>query len=101
MSENKISPNVLTFIGLANEYCVALSNTYEAEKDEFVAEMLRLLPRIYISMCDVNVEQPMFETTSTRALQVMSTRITTKVCVEAWKLSWEKTTRFSKLSRRI
>ena len=61
MAENKISPNVLTFIGLANEYCVALSNTYEAEKDEFVAEMLRLLPRIYISMCDVNVEQPMFE----------------------------------------
>lgn len=61
MAENKISPNVLTFIGLANEYCVALSNTYEAEKEEFVAEMLRLLPRIYISMCDVNVEQPMFE----------------------------------------
>ena len=61
MAENKISPNMLTFIGLANEYCVALSNTYEAEKDEFVAEMLRLLPRIYISMCDVNVEQPMFE----------------------------------------
>lgn len=61
MGENKINPNVLSFIGLANEYCMALSNVYETEKEEFVAEMLRLLPRIYISMCDVNVEQPMFE----------------------------------------
>ena len=61
MGENKISPNVLSFIGLANEYCIALGNAYEMEKDEFVAEMLRLLPRIYISMSDVNVEQQMFD----------------------------------------
>lgn len=61
MGENKINPNVLSFIGLANEYCMALSNVYETEKEEFVAEMLRLLPRIYISMSDVNVEQQMFD----------------------------------------
>lgn len=57
MSENRINPNVLTLIGLANEYCMALSNVYETDKDEFVAEMLRLLPRIYITMTDVRIEE--------------------------------------------
>lgn len=57
MGENKINPNVLSFIGLANEYCMALSNVYETEKEEFVAEMLRLLPRIYITMSDVRAEE--------------------------------------------
>lgn len=56
MGKNKINPNVLSFIGLANEYCMALSNVYETEKEEFVAEMLRLLPRIYITMSDVRAE---------------------------------------------
>lgn len=68
MTENKISPNVLSFIGLANEYCVALSNVYEMEKDEFVAEMLRLLPRLYISISDVSIEEPEFSDYSYAAL---------------------------------
>lgn len=68
MAENKISPNVLSFIGLANDYCVALSNIYEMEKDEFVTEMLRLLPRLYISISDVSIEEPEFSDYSYAAL---------------------------------
>lgn len=55
MTENNITPNVLSFIGLANEYCVAVQNVYESEKEEFIAEMLKLLPRLYMSMNDVSI----------------------------------------------
>lgn len=55
MEDTKISPNVLSFIGLANEYCVAVTNAHQSEKEEFIAEMLRLLPRIYIAISDVSI----------------------------------------------
>lgn len=61
MEENKLSPNTLAFIGLANEYCVVVGNASEIEKDEFVAEMLRLLPRLYISISDVKTDDCGFE----------------------------------------
>lgn len=59
--EHKLSPNTLAFIGLANEYCMALINAHDGDKDEFVATMLRLLPRIYISISDVSIADPDFE----------------------------------------
>lgn len=55
MEDNKLSPNILAFVGLANEFCVAMGHAHESEKEEFVAEMLRLLPRIYISISDVSI----------------------------------------------
>lgn len=53
MTESKLTPNQLTFLALANEYCQALESAAEAEKDEFVDAMLRLLPRLYISATDL------------------------------------------------
>lgn len=44
-----INNNALAFMALCNEYCQALENAREMERDDFVATMLRLLPRIYIS----------------------------------------------------
>lgn len=49
-----LTPNILAFTALANEYCAALEHAPEAEgAEEFVKEMLRLLPRIYISATDL------------------------------------------------
>lgn len=45
--------NALAFIALCNEYCAALENCRMTEKRDFIAEMLRLLPRIYISASDI------------------------------------------------
>ena len=48
-----INKNSIAFIGLANEYCQLLEQVAEIEKDEFVNELLRLLPRLYISISDM------------------------------------------------
>ncbi len=56
MSNSIINNNALAFMALCNEYCQALENAREMERDDFVASMLRLLPRIYISATDVNVD---------------------------------------------
>ena len=49
----KLSPNSLTFIALTNEYCQAIEHAADADRDYFVAQMLQLLPRIYIVANDV------------------------------------------------
>ncbi len=50
--------NSIVFVGLCDEYCRELEGAREAERDEFVDRMLKLLPRIYISAYDIlpNVE---------------------------------------------
>lgn len=50
-----LKPNTLAFIGLCNEYCQLLEKSGETESTAFVAEVLRLLPRIYISASDLDV----------------------------------------------
>lgn len=53
-SASSLSNNSIAFIALCNEYCAALEHAAEAtSRREFVAEMLRLLPRIYISATDL------------------------------------------------
>ena len=50
----KLTPNELAFIALANEYCHALERANECEsRDQFVAQMLKLLPRLYITVNDI------------------------------------------------
>ena len=52
---DKLTPNELAFIALANEYCHALEHADECESREaFVEQMLKLLPRLYISISDIN-----------------------------------------------
>lgn len=47
--------NTLNFLGLAAEYCSALERAPQTERDAFVDDMLRLLPRIYITASDLEV----------------------------------------------
>lgn len=61
MSSSMINNNALAFMALCNEYCQALENAREMERDDFVATMLRLLPRIYISATDVNADAAVVE----------------------------------------
>ena len=51
---NKLTPNELAFIALVNEYCHHIERAHESEsRDQFVAQMLKLLPRVYISASDI------------------------------------------------
>lgn len=52
-SDQNISRNDLAFIALCNEYCEAICNASTMEKEEFIQQMLRLLPRIYITASDI------------------------------------------------
>lgn len=45
--------NAIVFVGLCDEYCRELEGAREADRDEFVDRMLRLLPRLYISAFDI------------------------------------------------
>ena len=57
MSETStLSPNTLAFIGLSNEYCQAVENAANAEREDFVAAMTRLLPRLYIAATDLRTD---------------------------------------------
>ena len=58
MSEKKLKSGVITFIGLANEYCVAVENALQEEKDDFVGKMLDLLPRLYITIRGTEAVEP-------------------------------------------
>lgn len=51
---NKLSPNSLALIALAVEYCRMAEDAPNVEREEFVASMLKLLPRLYISATDVD-----------------------------------------------
>lgn len=57
MESSKLSPNSIAFIALSNEFCTAIENSIEEEKEDFVAKMLKLLPRIYMSANDINLEE--------------------------------------------
>ncbi len=55
MGKEEIRRRLLGITALAAEYCVTVENAAEAEREEFVASMLRLLPRIYIEFNDVSL----------------------------------------------
>ena len=45
--------NTTAFIGLCNEYCQHVEGAREAEREDFIDAMLRVIPRIYISAFDI------------------------------------------------
>ena len=51
--ESQLTPNTLAFIALSNEFCNAVENASQTERDDFITAMLRLLPRIYIAAADI------------------------------------------------
>lgn len=50
-----LNTNAIAFIGLCNEYCSALENARDSEREPFIESMLKLLPRLYISATDLTV----------------------------------------------
>ncbi len=57
MENSKLAPNSLAFIALSNEFCSAIENALEFEKEDFVAKMLKMLPRIYMTVTDIDIEE--------------------------------------------
>lgn len=53
-----LNTNAIAFIALCNEYCQTIETARESERDEFIASILRLLPRLYISATDLTTEIP-------------------------------------------
>lgn len=49
MKSSSLNTNAIAFIALCNEYCHAVENARESERDDFIDSMLRLLPRLYMS----------------------------------------------------
>ena len=57
-----LSPNSLAFVALANEYCAAIENVSEARSAlQFVSQMTRLLPRLYIVASDLRPDASLQE----------------------------------------
>lgn len=53
----KISNNSIMFIGLANEYCNLLESSDGMDKSELIDKLLKLLPRLYISISDFDTTE--------------------------------------------
>ncbi len=51
-----LSPNQLAFIALTNEFCQTIENAASIDRHEFVTTMTKLLPRIYISAIDLDMD---------------------------------------------
>jgi len=82
---NKLTPNELAFIALANEYCQVLERAVDSESREaFVEQMLKLLPRLYITIIDIQddiysegfidsaLEEDVYDLVRTRVAQLMA-----------------------------
>ena len=51
---SQLPPNSLAFIALANEYCQTVENIRDYDRNGLVRTMLKLLPRLYIVVTDMN-----------------------------------------------
>ena len=56
MNETEIRARLLNVVALSSRYCSALERTREMEKEEFVAEMLDILPRIYLAFSEIKTD---------------------------------------------
>lgn len=54
-TQSSLNTNAIAFIGIANEFCIAIENAPSTDRDQFIATMLRLLPRLYIMATDLKV----------------------------------------------
>lgn len=97
----KLTPNELAFIALANEYCQALEQAHQCDtRDQFVAQMLKLLPRLYITVSDIEddtwgeayidaaLEEDVYDLMLSRVQQIMAEEdVYLEVFVEDMKYS--------------
>lgn len=56
MENSTLSNNSLTVIALTNEYCHAIEHCLEGTRDTLMARMLKILPRVYMAISDVELE---------------------------------------------
>lgn len=57
MATNQLTNNALSVIALSNEYCRTLEMADTLEPSLFVEKMVKLLPRLYISVTDLPREE--------------------------------------------
>lgn len=57
MREDDIRSRLMALTSVCAEYCMALENCRESERADFVAEMLNLLPRLYLEFSDIEAEE--------------------------------------------
>ena len=60
-SNDKLSPNTLSFIALTNEYCQLMEHAQQSDCETLVGSLLKLLPRIYICATDLSSETSLFD----------------------------------------
>lgn len=60
MENSKLSPSSLAFIALTNEYCQLAENSIDYDRNGFVESMIKLLPRIYITIIDIEPELELY-----------------------------------------
>ena len=61
MNNAELRSALLSITALSSDYCAMLENAREMEKDEFVAGVLGLLPRIYFEFSDLSADEHMSE----------------------------------------
>lgn len=61
MAENTLRSQLLAITSVASEYCVALENAQQTEKEEFITDVLSTLPRLYWEFWDLDVEDDSLE----------------------------------------
>ena len=72
MENDKLSPSCLAFIALTNEYCELVENCADHGCEGFVESMIKLLPRIYITVIDIEQGLDYFDAIITPALEETS-----------------------------
>lgn len=56
MTDTELRSRLLKVTALASEYCMTLENAAESERNDFIASMLQLLPKIYLEFNDIRPE---------------------------------------------
>lgn len=57
--DTELSTNSIALIALCNEYCQAVEHVSETQREDFIATVLRLLPRLYIAASDMQIPPDM------------------------------------------
>lgn len=61
MDNEKLSPTSLAFIALTNEYCQLVENCGDYGREGLVEALIKLLPRIYITVTDLEPSLDYFD----------------------------------------
>lgn len=61
METDKLSPTSLAFIALTNEYCQLVENCGDYTREGLIEALVKLLPRIYITVTDLEPNLEFFD----------------------------------------